>query len=408
MLDSFTVEGFTKEEVQEKVKKRPDYHDIYPASIEKVVPKGILKFFKKPYWVGTYVIRQFTPAKKKALDVARTVLEEKNRKGIEIPSAAREVLRKPQYVTDMSDVKKAMAMLEKQTKNDMIPPLYSKGTEEELIRSPAVQIQVKIDHDEKCFADMLKARDLDDSFITEIMSAIRQTSPSPVWKDMEFMRSAVRNVISRFINVHKGVTAVDGERRYVMIVGPTGVGKTTTLVKVSTPFFQKRKTMRFITNDDYRIGAADQLKCYAEIMGVPIDVVNNPEQFNAKLTSAQEEMVFIDTAGRNPRDISKISELMPLLDCFGERRVNLEIFLVLSANTQVKDMHQVIRNFSGVNISGVIFTKVDEAETLGGMLSVLKKTRLPLAYTTHGQGVPEDVSHVDENHVIDLLFREQQ
>lgn len=407
MLDTFSIEGTSREEIEEKLRKRNDYLDAYQVRMESVKPKGLVKFFKKPHFVATYVIKPSSPEKRQAMESAKAMISEKRRSIAQTPSAAREVLRKSPIMKEMADVKKAMAMIESKNMSELLPPPPRGAPEPELIRSPAIQVQVKIDQDEKFFMDSLRNRDLDEGFVTELMSSIRQLYPEPVWTDSDFCRKAVQEVIGRFIRIHKGVKAPDGERKHVMFVGPTGVGKTTTLVKVSTPFYQKRKSIRYITNDDYRIGAADQLKCYAEIMGIPIDVVNNPEQFNARLTAAQEELLFLDTAGRNPRDISKIGELLPLVDCFGEKKFSLEIFLVLAANMQMKDMQQVIRNFSGINLSGIIFTKVDEAGTLGGMLNVLNRTKIPLAYTTHGQGVPEDLSAVDEKHLTELMFREQ-
>jgi flagellar biosynthesis protein FlhF len=407
MLETFRIEGFSREEIEEKLRKRNDYHDAYQVRWDTVKPKGLVRFFKKPHFVATYVIKPSSPEKRQAVESAKAAISEKRRSMSQTPSAAREVLRKSPIMKEMADVKKAMAIIENRNLSELMPPQQGIVREPELIRSPAIQVQVKIDQDEKFFMDFLRDRDLDEGFVTELMSSIRQLYPAPAWRDEDFCRKAVQEVIGRFIRIHKGVKAPAGEKSHVMFVGPTGVGKTTTLVKVSTPFYQKRKSIRYITNDDYRIGAADQLKCYAEIMGIPIDVVNNPEQFNERISAAQEELLFLDTAGRNPRDIAKIGELLPLVDCLGEKKYALEIFLVLAANMQMKDMQQIVRNFSGISLSGIIFTKIDEAVTLGSMFNVLQRTKIPLAYTAHGQGVPEDLSAVDEKHLADLIFREQ-
>lgn len=409
MLDSFTVEGESREEVVEKVKKRHDYNDTFEVKIEQMEPKGLLKFFKKKkYWVGTYVIKPASDAKKKAMESARYVLQNKGRE-LDQPSAARQVLRKNPYISELSDVKKAMAILEQNKKiSDIIEPSRHPAhqAEQELLRSPAVQIQVKVDNDERIFSKFLSDRDIEPDLVTEILSAIRQNHPVPLWKDQDFNRVAVKNVLPKFVKIHGGVTAVENGCRYVMFVGPTGVGKTTTLVKVSTGFYRQNRQIRFITNDDYRIGATDQLRCYADIMSVPMDKVSTPEQFFEKIKAANEEIIFVDTAGRNPRDSGKVGELIPLLESLGEKRAALESYLVLSANMKTRDMQQIIRNFSTVNLTAVIFTKVDEAMNIGGMLSVLYRTKLPVAYITHGQGVPEDVTNASNERLIELLFRE--
>jgi len=193
--------------------------------------------------------------------------------------------------------------------------------------------------------------------------------------------------------------------RYVNVVGPTGVGKTTTLAKIAAEAVLKyRKKVAFITTDTYRIAAIDQLKTYATILGVPIEVCYNLEDFkNAKDKFEQYDLVLIDTSGRNFRDEKYVTELKKIID-FNE----LETYLVLSLTSKYKDMKKIYEQFHSIPINKVIFSKVDETESYGSMLNFMVEKQVGVAYLTNGQNVPDDIMEGSPNKIYSILAKEVQ
>lgn len=177
--------------------------------------------------------------------------------------------------------------------------------------------------------------------------------------------------------------------RILALVGPTGVGKTTTVAKIAARCaLEHGKKVALFTNDTYRIAAVEQLRTYARIMGVPLEVILGPEEL-PKLIQAysDRDVVLIDTAGRSPVDTAQISELEALLG--SEPRI--QVLMLLSAATEPVAMERAARRFLPLRPVALIGTKLDEASHLGTLLSISIQMRLPLAFFTTGQRVPEDI-----------------
>jgi flagellar biosynthesis protein FlhF len=178
-------------------------------------------------------------------------------------------------------------------------------------------------------------------------------------------------------------------RKYINVVGPTGVGKTTTLAKIAAECVLKdHKKVGFITTDTYRIAAIDQLKTYASILGIPIEVCYNIEDFRlAKEKFADYDLVLIDTAGRNFRNKEYVQDLKEIIDFNRE----METYLVLAMTSKYLDMKAIFEQFSLVEITKFIFTKVDETAYCGAMLNMIISCHIGAAYITNGQNVPDDM-----------------
>ena len=173
------------------------------------------------------------------------------------------------------------------------------------------------------------------------------------------------------------------------LIGPTGVGKTTTLAKIAANLKLKEGyRVGLITLDTYRIAAVDQLKRYADIIGSPLKVVGNPEELrDAMATMDRMDFVLIDTAGRSPNDVMKLNELRELL---GSIKPD-EVHLVLSSTSAPTCIELAVQRFSDVRVDKVIFTKLDEAVHVGVVLNVMRKLNKSLSYVTTGQNVPNDI-----------------
>lgn len=187
-------------------------------------------------------------------------------------------------------------------------------------------------------------------------------------------------------------------------VGPTGVGKTTTIAKLAAEQVLKhRRKVGFITSDTYRISAVEQLRTYANILNVPFEVVFSPQDLLKAFTALQDfDLIFMDTAGRNFRNEMYVSELNALLRTHGDS----ETFLVLSLTTKYKDMKAITGNFNKFKLDKVLFTKMDETDSYGAVVNLVHDFSLQLSYIANGQNVPDDITEVNEQSVVDLIMEE--
>ncbi|MEK4526026.1 flagellar biosynthesis protein FlhF [Paenibacillus sp. BGI2013] len=192
--------------------------------------------------------------------------------------------------------------------------------------------------------------------------------------------------------------------RIVYVAGPTGVGKTTTIAKLAAEqMFKKQRKVGFITSDTYRISAVEQLRTYASILNVPLEVVQSPGDTQRAISRLENcDLIFMDTAGRNYRNELLVSELQSLLAPVE----NSETFLVMSMTSKSADMVQITEHFSKYGLDKVIFTKMDETGSCGPLFNLLHRFPLKLAYVANGQNVPDDLLKPDADSLSKQLLGE--
>lgn len=188
----------------------------------------------------------------------------------------------------------------------------------------------------------------------------------------------------------------------IALVGPTGVGKTTTIAKLAADRMQQTNDkIALFTIDTYRIAAVEQLKAYADIMGLPIEIIYSPEMLEkAFARHTDTDLILIDTTGRSPRDANGLAELQAFL-C---RDLQIQKHLVVPAGARIQDLTAVVEHFSRLNASSLIFTKLDECRERGALLELPLRQNLPLSYLTIGQQVPEDILTANPELVAGYLF----
>lgn len=181
----------------------------------------------------------------------------------------------------------------------------------------------------------------------------------------------------------------EGKPTVVIFVGPTGVGKTTTLAKIAANYsLNHKKSVGMITADTYRIAAVEQLKTYAEILGIPVSVVYTPNDImDAVNQYSDRDIILIDTAGRSHRNKAQFEELKALIAASGAD----EIYLVLSVTTSIRNCREILSSYDFLSNYKLIFTKTDEAPVQGVILNVRYLTGKNLSYITTGQSVPDDI-----------------
>ena len=192
------------------------------------------------------------------------------------------------------------------------------------------------------------------------------------------------------------------DSKIITFVGPTGVGKTTTMAKLAAQFsLYLNKKVALITIDTYRIGAVEQLRTYGEIMGIPIDVVMTPKELKHIVDKHRDkDLVLIDTAGRPSKSSAQIRELKGFLE---QIEVG-ETCLVLSSTTRGRDLLKIVEDFRIVGYDSLIFTKVDETEILGPIVDIVSRTDVPVRYITNGQNVPDDIEEATPEKLAKLIL----
>jgi flagellar biosynthesis protein FlhF len=192
--------------------------------------------------------------------------------------------------------------------------------------------------------------------------------------------------------------------RIIALVGPTGVGKTTTTAKLAAMYALNRgNKVALITMDIFRVGAVEQLKTYSRIMGIPLEVASTPKELEKAVERhAACDLILIDTAGRSHKDKEKLDEMKNFL----EEKIPVEVYLCLSATTKDRELEEILSRFRIFQISKVVFTKIDECESFGNMVNLLMKDNLQVAYFTTGQRVPEDIEIATPAKLADMIFCE--
>lgn len=191
-------------------------------------------------------------------------------------------------------------------------------------------------------------------------------------------------------------------KRVCALVGPTGMGKTTTIAKLAAEeLLQYGRKIGFITIDTFRIGAVEQLRTYAKILQTPVEVAMDELDLSKKISGMQDaDTIFVDTAGISPHDTRMMTELARYFDI--DKRI--ETHLVLSASTQLSDLNDMVNRFKIVPIDSIIVSKIDEVSNFGNILSFLDDQHPPLSYFTTGQAVPEDIEEASKERVADMVL----
>lgn len=227
----------------------------------------------------------------------------------------------------------------------------------------------------------------------------QQTNQEQAWQQtMELMQRQIQTTDNDILR-RGGVVA---------LVGPTGVGKTTTVAKLAARFAKHfgPENVAMVTTDTYRIAAAEQLQTYGRIIGCTVKVARDADELNMVLGQLSDrKLILIDTAGMSQRDMHLTQQLADLMRSTQQR---IRTYLVLAATAQPLVQHEICRRFQNLRPEACIFTKVDECLSLGESLSVSIQNRLPISYITDGQRVPEDIKVAQSSHLVTLADKMAQ
>jgi flagellar biosynthesis protein FlhF len=253
----------------------------------------------------------------------------------------------------------------------------------------------------RLYTDLIEA-EVNEETARDLVERLRRESAPHDLEDVMLLRARMARMIEEQIVTTGPIHVESGRRRLVALVGPTGVGKTTTIAKLAANFrLREKKKVGLITVDTYRIAAVEQLRTYADIIDLPMHVVSTPREMRDAVNSlASLDLILLDTAGRSPHDDVKIQELKSFLV---EAQAD-EVHLVLSTTTGASSLEKTAKQFAAAGTTHLILTKLDEAASLGNLLPLVRSSRLPLSYVTDGQSVPDDISAADSGRLARVIL----
>jgi len=245
--------------------------------------------------------------------------------------------------------------------------------------------------------------EVDEDLARSLVESTHDELKGADYDDLRLIVSLLLKKIGGMIRVARAPSAVLDRPRVITLVGPTGVGKTTTIAKLATN--QKlldKKRVALISVDTFRIGAVDQLRTFANIAGIPLTVVYKPGDVQTAIRGYRDmDVIYVDTTGRSQRDTSRIGELQKFIAMMNPD----ETHLVLSVTSRVKNLIDITERFSITNYNRLLLTKLDETISLGVILNLVSRIKTPVSFLTGGQNVPEDIEKATVAKIARMIVR---
>ncbi len=359
--------GKTEKEAILKVKEELGGEALI-VSVKSVKPKGFFKLFRKPY--------------------------------VEVIAAIDDRVVGEEAETTFSEISQ-------EQKQELSEALEKNFEKEEEIETPTFEIEIS----EKS-GDSLEEKETEVSKNAEFIKTLyRQLIENEVLEqhvnmltqgahelEIDESKEIVALVYKRIIDILSDYETISKkDNKVVFFVGPTGVGKTTTIAKVASYFLINQELkVALITADTYRIAAVEQLRTYADILNIPIKVIYSDDELGPAIEEFEQyDLIFVDTAGRSHKNEERHLELSKMLDSVEEK----DIYLVLSAATKYRDLKSIANKYSAICDYKIIFTKLDETVAYGNILNTKLLTGAKLSYVTFGQSVPEDISTIKPHQI---------
>ncbi len=394
-------EGGNEKEAMLKVKDELGSEALI-VSVKNIKPRGIYKLFKKPYVEVTAAIDD------------HSVFDDGDRE----PTIPKKVVATKAPTMDVASEDENKVYLERF--KSLIDKLPNEGGPFTKSSNKVSDVQLDHDHEEGKNSDVTEDSEINQGENHEVVNAaiikavyeqlidneVREDIVNQLTAGLEQLHSdsteEVTDVVSviykRIVKLLSAKETINSDvKNTIFFVGPTGVGKTTTIAKIASFFtLNLGKEVALITSDTYRIAAVEQLRTYANILNIPIKVVYSSQELaDAVDHFSNKDLILIDTAGRSHKNIEHQNELRELLEVVD----NKEVYLVLSVATKYKDLINISKVYDDITKYKIIFTKLDETSSYGNVLNMKLHTGAKLSYVTFGQNVPDDISDINPHEI---------
>lgn len=281
-------------------------------------------------------------------------------------------------------------------------PGAEEGTEPEPQRSAAPN-QSETFRCIKMIYETLLDNEVNERYINQILDDVEMSIRSGSSMDI-ILSNVYQKMVLKFGQPRK-IELTPGQPKVVFFIGPTGVGKTTTIAKIASKYkVDMGKKVAFLTADTYRIAAAEQLRTYANILDMPLTIIYSAEEMNEAIGRVKDyDLVLVDTAGFSHKNDAQRSDMKHLVESLDEE-YDKEVYLVLSATTKYKDLVEIADMYHEISDYKMIFTKLDETTTYGNLLNIRLYSGAEVSYVTTGQNVPDDIEMFQSQKIVKQLL----
>lgn len=394
-------QGKTELDAVEAAKKELG-NNVVIMNVRKVKKKGILRFFLRD-------TVEVTVALEEENERYAPVRTEEKREPAAVPGTVFPAVRegygnRSQTAEELSEERRDNAFLEEKLNNlhslleqQLQKPEEERTEEEE--EAPASELEKFM----KLLYNTMLDNEVSEKYANQIIDEIEKNAKPNTPFDY-----ALTNIYQKMIlkfGKQEGITPAEKGTKVIFFIGPTGVGKTTTIAKIASRYIvDEKKKVALITSDTYRIAAAEQLRTYAGILEVPFRIVYTPEEIKESLRDfIGFDYIFVDTSGhsyQNEEQKAAMKEIVHSVDGEAEK----EVFLVLSATTKYRDLLKIVDAYTEVTGYKLIFTKLDETSAYGNLLNIKLYTGAALSYVTCGQNVPDDLEDFNPQKTVKQLL----
>lgn len=392
MATSMLIKKFQAASEQEALQlaKQELGKDVIITHIKSIKPKGIYRLFKKPIVEVTAAVDRDETYERESFRQAYTETAPQSLFDIRLPKEAEHSSAIEQKLDSLQ------TMLEKQLKEQTAVPVPAEKEEKEPEEMTKTMACVRMIYNQ------MIDNEVEEVYANKVIAEIEHSLKPDT--SVDNILSGIYQKLVLKLGQTKPLEFEEGNTKFVFFIGPTGVGKTTTIAKLaSTLKINKKAKVAMFTADTYRIAAVDQLRSYANILNIPLRVIYSEEELKEAVEDfSSYDIVLIDTAGRSHKNKEQRDDMERLLHAVPEEK--RETFLVLSVTTKYRDLIQITEAYSGITNYNLIFTKLDETGAIGNIFNVRMLTEAPLSYTTFGQNVPDDIAQINPQSIAKQLL----
>ncbi len=395
IIKKFT--GKTEAEATEAAKKELG-STLVIMNVREVKKKGLFAFLLPKQIEVTAALEEEAPARPQYGSILRTAADKEIRteqQNLLAKNSTENIEKKLDSLQTLleSQLNNRQSEKEESAKTQDVPDAEEKEDKTQDMAAAEKKEEEKNPEQDK-FIRLLYNKMLDNEMDEKYVNSILEDASKTKKADLPFdylLANIYQKMVLKF-GRSEGITPSEEGPRIVLFIGPTGVGKTTTIAKLAGRYcVEEKKKVALLTADTYRIAAAEQLRTYANILETPFRIIYTPEELQAAVDDYWDcDYIFIDTAGRSHQNTDQLEKMKEMVAAL-KRPESYQVFLVLSATTKYRDLQKIADCYGRIADFELIFTKLDETEAVGNLLNMKLYTDAPIAYVTCGQNVPDDM-----------------